>query len=141
MDKVIYVHAGWLIDGSGQKTLSDQLISIKNSRIQSIGKWKESYLPAEGLIDHSQCTVLPGLIDSHVHLFMSGTQDRKIREDQLDAPYKTIKPVNIEHIKGLLRYGAVAVRDGGDRHAHTLRFRNESLLSIQQKYINGESYP
>jgi imidazolonepropionase-like amidohydrolase len=127
MEDSIHIRAGWLIDGSGQKALSDQLISIKNGRIQSIGKWNETHLPEEGLIDYSECTILPGLIDSHVHLFMSGTEDRKIREDQLDAPYEKIKPVIIEHIKGLLRYGVVAVRDGGDRHAHTLRFKNESL--------------
>jgi len=127
MEDSIHIRAGWLIDGSGQKALSDRLISIKNGKIQSIGKWNEIHFPEEGIIDHSECTILPGLIDSHVHLFMSGTEDRKIREDQLDAPYEKIKPVIIEHIKGLLRYGVVAVRDGGDRHAHTLRFKNESL--------------
>ena len=127
MKESIHIHTGWLIDGSGQKALSDRLISIENGKIQSIGKWNETHLLEKGLIDHSECTILPGLIDSHVHLFMSGTEDRKIREDQLDAPYEKIKPVIIEHIKGLLRYGVVAVRDGGDRHAHTLRFKNESL--------------
>lgn len=125
MEESIHIRAGWLIDGSGQKALSDQLISIKNDRIQSIGKWNETHLSEEGYIDDSQCTILPGLIDSHVHLFMSGTEDRKIREEQLDAPYEKIKPVIIVHINALLRYGVVAVRDGGDRHAHTLRFKNE----------------
>ena len=125
MKESIHIHTGWLIDGSGQKALSDRLISIENGKIQSIGKWNETHLLEKGLIDHSECTILPGLIDSHVHLFMSGTEDRKIREGQLDAPYDRIKPIIIEHIKGLLQYGVVAVRDGGDRHAHTLRFKNE----------------
>ncbi|HIJ56028.1 MAG TPA: amidohydrolase family protein [Deltaproteobacteria bacterium] len=127
MEESIHIRSGWLIDGSGQKALSDQLISIENDRIQSIRKSEGSSIPHADSVDCSRHTVLPGLIDSHVHLFMSGTGDRKIREDQLDAPYEKIKPVIIEHIKGLLRYGVVAVRDGGDRHAHTLRFKNESL--------------
>ena len=127
MEESIHIRTGWLIDGSGQKALSDQLISIEKDRIQSIRKSEGSSIPHADCVDCSRHTVLPGLIDSHVHLFMSGTGDRKIREDQLDAPYEKIKPVIIEHIKGLLRYGVFAVRDGGDRHAHTLRFKNESL--------------
>ena len=45
MDTVKYVRAGWLIDGSGQKALSDQLISIRNGKIQSIAKWNEIHFP------------------------------------------------------------------------------------------------
>ena len=81
-------------------------------------------------IDLSDCTVLPGLIDSHVHLFMSGTADRKIRDEQLDADFHKIEPVIANHIKQLLKYGVVAVRDGGDKNGHTLRFKQQCLDSL-----------
>ncbi|MDP3283833.1 MAG: amidohydrolase family protein, partial [Desulfobacterales bacterium] len=63
--------------------------------------------------------------DSHVHLCMSGTDDPVAREKQLSAGFNEIKGFISEHIKRHLLYGVLAVRDGGDRYAHTLRYRNE----------------
>lgn len=62
-----YVRTGKLIEPSTGIVLQNQLIRIENERIVSISPWKTA--PLDGpIIDWSQYTVLPGLIDMHVHL-------------------------------------------------------------------------
>ena len=135
MGRTFHIHAGWLIDGSGGKALSQQLIFVKDDKVESIRKWSGARVPKGNLIDYTQCTILPGLIDSHVHLFMSGTDEREVREAQLNASFERIKPVIVKHVKAQVRNGVVAVRDGGDRNAHTLRYKNECLGKTQHPLL------
>ncbi len=74
-------------------------------------------------MDFTDCTILPGLVDAHVHLSMSGTTDPETRQWQLDADYAGMAPVISGHIRDLLAHGVVAVRDGGDHHGHVHRYR------------------
>jgi imidazolonepropionase-like amidohydrolase len=71
---------------------------------------------------------MPGLIDSHVHLFMSGTADPDIRQRQLEDDYIEAQTVIARHLSQHLSCGIVAVRDGGDRRAHVLQYKNHDLL-------------
>jgi imidazolonepropionase-like amidohydrolase len=75
------------------------------------------------------------LIDSHVHLFMSGTDDRQIRDFQLSAPFDDIKGVIADHIAQHLAHGVVAVRDGGDNGGHALRYKTECLVDEKTPVI------
>ncbi len=125
VESVVTVSVGWLIDGSGGKIRENILLRIRGGRIQRIDRADIDHTERTPRIDLSDCTVLPGLIDAHLHLFMSGTPDRKIREMQLDAPYREIRPVIQSHIRQLLSAGVAAVRDGGDRNAHALRYKKE----------------
>jgi len=129
------IRAGWLIDGTGGAIQKDVVLHIADGTILSVhGVTDAPELTDESTdaekIDLSDCTVLPGLIDSHVHMFMSGTADRKIRDEQLDADFHKIEPIIARHIKQLLKYGVVAVRDGGDKNGHTLRFKQQCLDSL-----------
>jgi len=129
------IRAGWLIDGTGGAIQKDVVLHIADGNILSVHGATDDHestteSPDAEILDLSDCTVLPGLIDSHVHLFMSGTADRKIRDEQLDADFHKIEPVIAKHIRQLLKYGVVAVRDGGDRNGHTLRFKQECLYSL-----------
>lgn len=74
-------------------------------------------------LDFSGHTLFPGLIDSHVHLFMSASCDPVVRARQLDAPFAEIRPVIDRHLRQHLACGVVAVRDGGDRQGHALGFK------------------
>src|ERR1700675_2767871 len=75
----IAIHAGKVLDVRTGNYLTDQIIWIEGDRIKAIGKAAEisSRLPAGAkVIDLSNATVLPGLIDCHTHLtytpYMSG---------------------------------------------------------------------
>jgi imidazolonepropionase-like amidohydrolase len=123
------VFAGWLIDGTGGQIRENVLINVKNGKIASIKEQKEFDPKISEMDDLSHCTLLPGLIDSHVHVFMSGTSDREIRMHQLNAPFQDMKKVILKHLFQQLAHGVVAVRDGGDYSGHALRYKKEYLQS------------
>ncbi len=121
------LRVGWLIDGTGGPIQSDMLLKIEQGQIRTLRPYAPEDDQIPGLIDWSQYTVLPGLIDSHVHLFMSGTSDPDVRQNQLKADYSQAKTVIAIHLAQHLGCGVVAVRDGGDRYAHVLRYKNQEL--------------
>ncbi len=127
MTDVEFIIAGWLIDGRGGPIQKDMLLHVKNGHIDYIKKARQDDFDRTDILDLSLCTILPCLIDSHVHLFMSGTDDQKIRKLQLDAPFYDAKDVISCHLNQHLSYGVIAVRDGGDSKAHALRFKRECL--------------
>jgi imidazolonepropionase-like amidohydrolase len=72
------------------------------------------------LLVFSESTILPGLIDCHVHLTMSGTGEKAVRQKQLTYTSGQAFPVIHAHLRQALSCGVVAVRDGGDAAGHTL---------------------
>ena len=71
--KVTVIRAGTLIDGRSDKPRRDQIIVIKGNHIESVSDAGGAKTPAGAtVIDLSQSTVLPGLIDSHTHIFLQG---------------------------------------------------------------------
>src|SRR5437762_5925806 len=70
---VIVIRAGTLIDGKSDQPRHDQVIIIRGDRIESVSDASSAKIPASAtVIDLSQATVLPGLIDSHTHIFLQG---------------------------------------------------------------------
>ena len=74
-EPVTIIKAGVLIDGVSAQPKRDVTIVIRGNRIESVGA-REGII-ADGaqrprIIDLSGYTVLPGLIDSHTHLFLQG---------------------------------------------------------------------
>jgi len=68
-EKIIAIRAGRLIDVVAAKVLVDQTIVIRGERISAVGPGATTKVPdGAELIDLSQATVLPGLIDVHTHL-------------------------------------------------------------------------
>ena len=68
-DEVVAIRAGKLIDVVGGKVLADQTILVSGDRITAVGPSAATPVPAGArVIDLSRETVLPGLVDAHVHL-------------------------------------------------------------------------
>jgi len=126
MDAKQFIFAGWLLDGSGGPVREKVILQVKNGTIAGMESCsRENISDLSNVTDLSHCTILPPLIDSHVHLFMSGTIDPKVREDQLIAGYDDLKSAIERHLKYFLSHGVLAIRDGGDRGGYVLRFRDE----------------
>jgi imidazolonepropionase-like amidohydrolase len=67
------IRAGSLIDGKSATPRHDQIIIIHGNRIEGIADAASAKVPAgANVIDLSKATVLPGLIDSHTHIFLQG---------------------------------------------------------------------
>jgi imidazolonepropionase-like amidohydrolase len=86
---VTVIRAGTLIDGKSDKPRHDQLITVRGNRIESVSDASTAKIPPGAtVIDLSQQTVLPGLIDSHTHIFLQGEEPSKGGYDAniLNAP-------------------------------------------------------
>jgi imidazolonepropionase-like amidohydrolase len=70
---VTVIRAGVLIDGKSDQPRRDQVIVVRGHRIESVSDAAAAKIPAGATaIDLSHATVLPGLIDSHTHIFLQG---------------------------------------------------------------------
>ena len=70
---VTVIRAGTLIDGKSATPRRDQVIVVRGNRIEAVGDAASTKIPeGANVIDLSRATVLPGLIDSHTHIFLQG---------------------------------------------------------------------
>lgn len=75
---VTVIRTGTLIDGKSDKPRANQVIVIRGNRIESVSDGSSAKIPAGAIeIDLSKRTVLPGLIDSHTHIFLQGEDPAK----------------------------------------------------------------
>jgi imidazolonepropionase-like amidohydrolase len=64
------VRAGQLFDSKTGQMLAKQVVLLQGDRITDVGPESQVKIPAGAkVIDLSQATVLPGLIDAHTHMF------------------------------------------------------------------------
>jgi imidazolonepropionase-like amidohydrolase len=67
------IRAGSLIDGKSATPRRDQVIVVHGNRIESVSDAAAAKIPSgANVIDLSKATLLPGLIDSHTHIFLQG---------------------------------------------------------------------
>ena len=123
MKEIGLILAGWLIDGTGARTLKDVALETSDGYILRIRKMLPVDRRRNDVTDYSQCTLLPVLVDSHVHLFMSGTDDPGLRKHQCQATYSEAKSTIKRHIQEQVASGILAVRDGGDHGGYTRRYK------------------
>ncbi len=69
---VTVIKAGTLIDGRSAQPRTSQVIVIRGNRVESVGGASTPIPAGANVIDLSNMTVLPGLIDTHTHIFLQG---------------------------------------------------------------------
>jgi imidazolonepropionase-like amidohydrolase len=112
--QVTVVRAGRLIDPDSGNVLTNQVILIKDGKIQAVGG--ALALPANAtVIDLSQKTVLPGLIDCHTHV-----ADGQSDGEPFNVLRKTASQIALESVpnaRAMLLSGFTTVRDVGTYRA------------------------
>ncbi len=139
---------GTLIDGFGGKPLQNSVIIIEGERIKAIGQVGQIDIPKGAeVISTEGMSVLPGLWDMHVHLYIDGHSDyTHWDKTYLKAASKVIMPASAHQ---LLMAGITSARDlGGPLDASiSVRDRiNKGEIPGPTMYMSGpfiqhEPYP
>jgi imidazolonepropionase-like amidohydrolase len=116
-------------DGAGQRGVD---VSIEGTEVVELGPHQPgTSTPDATMIDGRQLYLIPGLIDSHVHLCSGrhgvGRQDLPhdyMRRQLLDRPDDYLAMSGLLNAQDALRNGVTTVRDLGSRHNQALTLRD-----------------
>ena len=101
--RTIVIRAGRLFDSNGGRVLTDRVIVIRGDRITDIGTAEQTKVPENAqIIDLSDATVLPGLIDAHTHMFNTPRPGMSRELSTLIA---------VQNVQADLRAGFTSIRD------------------------------
>jgi imidazolonepropionase-like amidohydrolase len=110
----ILIKAGRLVDGRSDAVQTGIGILVDGERIKAVGPLAQIQGQAKDarVVDLSQMTVLPGLIDAHTHLLLQGDPTAQSYDEQLlyqSTPYRAILAARNARIA--LEHGFTAIRD------------------------------
>src|SRR6266540_3996220 len=110
----ILIKAGRLVDGRSDAVQTSVGILVEGERIKAVGPLAQIQGQAKDarVVDLSQMTVLPGLIDAHTHLLLQGDPTAESYNEQLlyqSIPYRAILAARNARIA--LEHGFTAIRD------------------------------
>jgi imidazolonepropionase-like amidohydrolase len=130
--KVTYILAGRLFDSTSDDIRENVVVVVEGERIKSVGSPAQIKIPlGASVIDLSNLTVLPGLIDCHTHL-----GSRADRYDELfdfkDSPFSHAF-AGVVNARKTLEAGFTAVRDVGSDPFLAVDLRN----SVNEGFIPG----
>jgi imidazolonepropionase-like amidohydrolase len=125
MDTIVLT-ADRLFDGTGAGTLMRPVVRIAGDRIQSV---ERSLLPPATCSgerrDFPGCTILPGLIDTHVHLVFSAaeTNEEIVAQVSRESEGELLARA-LANARAALRAGLTTVRDCGGKGRVTQEVRD-----------------
>lgn len=123
-DEPVVLEAARLFDGRSGKLVSPGVLVVRGGRIEAVGPTASRPANAR-VLQLGDATLMPGLIDAHVHLDMERTDD--YRQDQLDALKKPVPQLAIEaaeNARRTLLAGFTTVRNLGSSHVIDIGVRN-----------------
>lgn len=116
------IHAGRVIDGVSAQASAKQTIVVEQGRIVAVEAGYREAEAGDQLIDLREATVMPGLMDMHVHITSEYS-----RSSELDRFKKNAADVALDgamFAERTLLAGFTTVRDLGDSFTASLALRN-----------------
>lgn len=81
-----FIKSKWLIDGTGREPIANGIVAIEGDRIAAVGDASQFDIPSDAnVIDCSEETVMPAMIDPHLHAGEDATTAEPIME-QFEKP-------------------------------------------------------
>ena len=125
------IRAARVIDGNGGPPLERGAILIEGNRIRAVGS-EESVAAPEGApveeFNYENKTVLPGLVDCHVHLI--GIGDGRAGDELTTLPDEVLTLQAARNARAHLFSGVTTVRDCGAKNRTTFMLREAMEMGI-----------
>ena len=115
------IHAGRLINGESDSAITEMTVRVDGSQIKAIESGYVAAGPDDTVIDLKNHTVMPGLMDMHVHLTHQYTEDSRLNRfitNEADYAIDAVK-----YAKRTLEAGFTVVRNLGDAFNVTIALR------------------
>lgn len=120
------LRAARLIDGNGGGPIQGGAVAIEGARIVAVGPYSELAREARDEVrEFPGGTILPGLVDAHTHLTLSGagkTYEQEVLDTDEQMALRSVYNAQVH-----LRSGVTTLRDNGGRNRVTFIVR-EALL-------------
>jgi len=130
-NQLLVIKAGQLIDGKSKNVKKDISIVINNNQIVDVKPSGELDMPEDlkyKLLDYSDKTVLPGLVDSHVHL--TGIGDGRAGDDLATLPDEILSINMANNARVHLQSGVTTIRDCGAKNNTAFHLRKAAEMGI-----------
>ena len=111
---------GRLFDGD--RIIDGHAVLVDGDRIARVAPSSEFEGFAGEVVDCTGGTVMPGLVDCHVHLMFRGEPDPWAALEKLDAAHAVVRA--LEHARDTLHGGVTSIRDCGGREFQEFAVRD-----------------
>lgn len=108
----VVLRAARMLDVATGRIVASPVIVVANGRIESVSSGSGPAVPASAkVIDLGDVTLLPGFIDSHVHLTMNLERGSEMRQVTQTTPAATVR--GVRNARAMLMSGFTTVRNVG----------------------------
>ena len=124
--KYTLIYNGTLIDGNGGESIPNVAILIKENQIIEVGTEDSISVPSGEIkrIDAHGMFILPGFIDTHVHIMANGFK----MEDTIYNPLSFYFYRGVDNLRQTINAGVTTVRDAGLADMGVKRAVEEGLI-------------
>lgn len=116
------IYAGRVIDGVSDRVATNQTIVVEGTSIVAIESGFRAPGPGDVVVDVRSGTVMPGLMDMHVHLTSEYSRTSALDRFQKDGPDVALD--SVVYANRTLLAGFTTVRDLGDSHLASIALRD-----------------
>ena len=118
-----------LLDGTGQPVVQDGIVVVQDDKIVAVGEESQVNLDSDTpVVDAGDRTVMPGIIDAHVHMLSTGGVASGAEARAMNDHEALLQ--GAQNALMAIKSGLTAVRDCGDRNFLTLVLKDSVAKDV-----------